>query len=168
MARPKKKGDFKDIITKKLKGNDVKEVASSISKKVEKQIKSKKVSKSSVKKVEVPKKTEIEVEESFSDLQIISKSFPPSSIFHEVYHNIPVERRITKHTDIGSRVIVAKYPVFYKIYFMEYIDVGKPHFPLGGIKVYNVTFEQTQYFYYDSVALHPTKKDKYRVKNIDE
>jgi len=35
MARPKKKGDFKDIITKKLKGNDVKKVAPSTPKKVE-------------------------------------------------------------------------------------------------------------------------------------
>lgn len=174
MARPKKKGDFKDIITKKLKGNDVKEVAPSTSKKVEpkkveKSVKPKEVIKPSVKSDAKVKKIEAaESEECISDLKVVSRAFPPSSIFHELYHNIPVERRITKNTDIGSRVIVAKYPAFYKIYFMEYIDVGKPHFPLGGIKVYNVTFEQTQYFYYDSVALHPTKKDKYRVKNIDE
>lgn len=161
MARPKKKGNFKDIITKKLKGNDVKEVAHSTPKKIEKQTKSEIVSK--------PKKVEVvESEESFSDLRVISRTFPPSSISFDIYYNIPNERRITKNTDIGSRVIVAKYPSFYKIYFMEYIDIGKPHFPLGGVKVYNLTFEQTQYFYYDSVALHPTKKDKYRVKNIDE
>lgn len=169
MARPKKKGDFKDIITKKLKGNDVKEVAPSTSKKVEKIIKSEKVIKPSVKsKGKIKQSEEVESEESISDLRVVSRTFRHSSIEFDTYAHIPVERRITKTTDIGSRVVVAKYPLFYKIYFMEYIDIGKPHFPNGGIKVYNATFEQTQYFYYDSVALHPTKKDKYRVKNIDE
>lgn len=174
MARPKKKGDFKDIITKKLKGNDVKEVAPSTSKKVEpkkveKSVKPKEVIKPSVKSDAKVKKIEAtESEECISDLKVVSRAFRHSSIEFEIYYNIPVERRITKDTDIGSRVVVAKYPLFYKIYFIEYIDAGKPHFPVGGIKVYNATFEQTQYFYYDSVALHPTKKDKYRVKNIDE
>lgn len=169
MARPKKKGDFKDIITKKLKSNDVKKVAPSTSKKVEKQIKPEKVIKPTVKPTEKAKKTEaIEEDESASDLRVISRMFPHSSIEFETYYNIPVDRQITKNTDVGSRVVVAKYPTFYKLYFMEYIDAGKPHFPIGGIKVYNATFEQTQYFYYDAVALHPTKKDKYRVKNIDE
>lgn len=174
MARPKKKSDYKDIITKKLKGSDVKIVAPSTpkkieSKKVKKLTKPKKITESVVKSDTKPKKIEdVESDESISDLKVVSQFFKHSGIEFEIYKNIPVERRITKNTDIGSRVIVAKYPIFYKIYFMEYIDAGKPHFPVGGIKVYNATFEQTQYFYYDSVALHPTKKDKYRVKNIDE
>lgn len=107
-------------------------------------------------------------DEMLSDLRVILRCNPSSTNYFECYQIIPEDRSVTKQTDIGSRVIVAKYPMFYKIYFMEYIDVGKPHFPFGGIKVYNLTFEQTQYFYYDSVALHPNKKDKYRVKNIDE
>jgi hypothetical protein len=103
-----------------------------------------------------------------SDLRIIYSSKELSRSTFSCYAHIPAERRITKDTDIGSRVIVAKYPAFYKIYFMEYIDAGQPHFPHGGIKVYNATYEQAQYFYYESVAIHPTKHDKYRVKNIDE
>ena len=165
MARPKKKGDFKDIIAKKLKGSDVKKVAPSTSKKVEMPIKPK----TTVKPDAKPKKIEeAESDESISDLKVVSRTVRHSSIEFETYHSIPDERRITKYTDVGSRVVVAKYPLFYKIYFMEYIDIGKPHFPIGGIKVYNATFEQTQYFYYDAVALHPTKKDTYRVQNINK
>ena len=51
---------------------------------------------------------------------------------------------------------------------MQYIEAGTKHFPNGGIKVYNSTFDQTQYHRYESVALHPTKKDKYRVTIIEE
>lgn len=164
MARQKNKGDLKNIIIAKLKGTDKKEVAPSTPKKVEAQ---KKVV---VKKQPTSKKSESadESDELLSDLRVISKFKPLSCTDYECYLYIPEDRRITKETDIGSRVIVAKYPMFYKIYFVEYIDAGKPHFPHGGIKVYNATYDQTQYFYYESVAMHPTKKEKYRVKNIDE
>lgn len=158
MARKKNNGDFKETIVAKLKCSDKKEVALSTPKKVETQ-----------KKV-ISKKSELteDAEELFSDLRVVFSAKQLSCTDFQCYSYIPEDRRITKHTDVGSRVIVAKYPMFYKIYFMEYIDVGKPHFPHGGIKIYNATFEQTQYFYYESVALHPTKKDKYRVKNLDE
>lgn len=164
MARQKNKGDLKDIIIAKLKSSDKKEVAPSTPKKVEAQ---KKVA---AKKPPTTKKSESadESEELLSDLRVISKSKPLSCADFECYMFIPEDRRVTKNTDVGSRVIVAKYPMFYKLYFMEYIDMGKKHFPYGGIKIYNATYDQTQYFYYESVATHPTKKDKYRVKNLDE
>jgi hypothetical protein len=173
MARQKKKGTFKDVITSKLKGNSVKEAAPSTPKKAEKKpepVKVKKPEKVIVSKQSTTKKSESleESEELLSDLRVVSKSKPTSCTDFECYFYIPEDRLITKNTDIGSRVIVAKYPLFYKIYFMEYIDIGKKYFPHGAIKVYNATFDQTQYFYYESVAIHPTKKDKYRVKNLDE
>lgn len=99
--------------------------------------------------------------------QIVQKRFPLSDIDYTIFSNVPVQYKINKDTDVGLRVVVAKYPAFYKIYFMQYIDAGAKHFPNGGIKVYNSTFDQTQYHRYESVALHPTKKDKYRVTTIE-
>lgn len=128
-----------------------------------------KTARSISKKIEPVSKDCLEnYQEIVSDLRIISKIYSSSNIEFQIYQNIPSDRKITKLTDVGSRVIVAKYPNFYKMYFMEYIDVGKRHFPNGAIKIYNVTFEQTQYFYYDAVALHPAKKDKYRVTLIED
>jgi hypothetical protein len=172
MARPKKKSSFKDVVRSKLNGTNIKETAHSTPKKAEKQrkvVKVKKPEKVIVAKQQKPKKSEVVIckDESITDLRVIMRSYAKSSIEFETYQYIPSDRQITKLTDVGRRVIVAKYPEFYKIYFMEYVDVGKKHFPNGGIKVYNATHEQTQYFYYDSVALHPSKKDKYRVKNLD-
>ncbi len=120
------------------------------------------------KKVSTSKKPDIS-EEELEQTEItnvfrpINKVFPPSTVCHLVFANIPSDKKISKDTDTGSRVIVAKYPTFYKIYFVEYIDAGKPSFPRGGVKVYNQTFDQMQYFYYESVALHPTKKEKCRI-----
>lgn len=86
---------------------------------------------------------------------------------HKVFFNVPENKKINILTEKGTRVVVAKYPSFYKIYLIEYIEVGMPYYPRGGIKVYNQTFDQVQSFYYESVAIHPTKKDRYKVLNID-
>lgn len=86
-----------------------------------------------------------------------------SRVQHEVFSNVPEDKKISVLTEKGTRVVVAKYPSFYKIYFIEYIESGVPSYPRGGIKVYNQTFEQVQSFYYESVAIHPTKKDKCKI-----
>jgi hypothetical protein len=127
---------------------------------VDTDIKKKKVSTS--KKIEISEE-ELEQKEITNVFKPINKVFPPSTVCHLVFSNIPSDKKISRDTDTGSRVIVAKYPNFYKIYFVEYIEAGKPSFPRGGVKVYNQTFDQMQYFYYESVALHPTKKEKCRI-----
>ena len=95
---------------------------------------------------------------------IYSKIFNHESrIDHEVFLNVPHDKKIDIFTEKGTRVVVAKYPTYYKIYLIEFIEVGRPSYPRGGIKVYNQTFDQVQSFYYESVAVHPTKKDKCRI-----
>ena len=154
MGRPKKKGDFEDIIKSKLNNEEVAPL-------------SKREKKSVTKKISLSEE-EAEDLELVGQFKTIQKRYPPSETDYIVFMSIPEDKRVTKSTDIGSRVIVAKYPFFYKIYFMEYIEKGKTFFPNGGIKCYNSTFDQLQYFPYDSVAIHPTKKDKYKVsKNND-
>lgn len=106
------------------------------------------------------KKQEIE-EKSYS---VFSKIFNAESrIDHEIFLNVPHDKKIDIFTEKGTRVIVAKYPASYKIYLIEFIEVGRPSYPRGGIKVYNQTFDQVQSFYYESVAIHPTKKDKCKI-----
>lgn len=95
---------------------------------------------------------------------VYSKVFNNESrTYHEVFLNVPENKRINTFTEKGTRVVVAKYPSFYKIYFIEYIESGMPFYPRGGIKVYNQTFEQVQSFYYESVAIHPSKNDKCKI-----
>lgn len=109
------------------------------------------------------KKQKIE-ENDEKSYSIFSKIFNAESrIDHEVFSNVPQDKKIDIYTEKGTRVVVAKYPPFYKIYFIEFIEVGRPSYPRGGIKVYNQTFDQVQSFYYESVAIHPTKKDKCKV-----
>lgn len=151
MARPKKSGDFKDLVQSKL-NNEV----APLSKKEKKVVEKKQLSE------------EEEAKQIASQFHITEKRYPTSETTYTVFSNIPNDKRISKNTEVGSRVIVAKYPFFYKIYFMAYMEKGTKFFPNGGIKCYNSTFDQSQYFPYDSVALHPTKKDKYRVTIVDE
>ena len=125
--------------------------------------KSKLISDKETAKKSAPLTEEQEAEEISKQFRVIKRSYPSSSVEYDVFYNIPHTQRITKFTDVGTRVIVAKYPLFHKIYFTKYMEPGMPHFPRGGIKVFNVTQDQHQCFGYDSVALHPTKKDKYRV-----
>lgn len=99
-----------------------------------------------------------------SSYLIRSKIFNNESrIHHNVFYNVPDDKKINIFTEKGIRVTVAKYPSYYKIYFVEYIEPGRQSYPRGGIKVYNQTYEQYQSFYYESVALHPTKKDKCKI-----
>jgi hypothetical protein len=148
MGRPKKSDDLKKIIKSKLNLVDSSKEISSKPKK------EKKISE---------EEEAVEIQDKF---RVVQRSYPPSSVDYSVYYTIPKEYKIDSFTEVGSRVIVAKYPIFYKIYLIKYIEAGVPHFPRGGIKVYNTEYDQIQYHGYDSVALHPTKKDKYRIATI--
>lgn len=78
-----------------------------------------------------------------------------SGNLHEIFVDVSENQMVTDKTEQGIRVLVARYPDFYKIYFFKYIFPGEQSFPKGGIKVWNDTYGQMQYFYYESVALHP-------------
>jgi uncharacterized membrane protein len=71
------------------------------------------------------------------------------------FKKIPHDAQVDKFTLPGQRVIVAKYPDFYKIFLKHYYDAGEPMYPHGGIKVYNATDDKTESFAHDAVALHP-------------
>lgn len=86
---------------------------------------------------------------------------PQSDLTHEVFINVAEHQKITDKTEKGVRVLVARYPDFYKIYFHSYLPVGSNSYPRGGVKVFNSTMDQFQCFYFESVALHPNQKIKY-------
>lgn len=83
-----------------------------------------------------------------------------SGTSHQVFLNVAEHQKVTDKTEKGIRVLVAKYPDFYKIYFYQYIPIGANSYPRGGVKVFNATDDQFQCFYFESVALHP-KGGKY-------
>lgn len=87
---------------------------------------------------------------------------PESQIAHMVFIGVSNHQKITQDTEKGTRVLVARYPDFYKIYFFRYIPVGSTSYPRGGVKVFNATEDQFQCFYYESVAIHPTQKGLFR------
>lgn len=78
-----------------------------------------------------------------------------SSISHEIFIGVEDHQKITEKTERGVRVLVARYPDTYKIYFYKFIPVGSNNYPRGGIKVFNATMDQFQCFYFESVAVHP-------------
>jgi hypothetical protein len=83
---------------------------------------------------------------------------PESGIVHVVFVNVADHQKVSDSTERGTRVLVARYPDFYKIYFSRYIPVGSDSYPRGGVMVYNATDDQYQCFYFESVAIHPTQK----------
>jgi hypothetical protein len=84
----------------------------------------------------------------------------PSGTAHQVFLNVADHQKVTDKTEKGIRVLVARYPDFYKIYFHSYLPVGSDSYPRGGVRVFNATVDQYQCFYFESVALHP-KGGKY-------
>lgn len=80
---------------------------------------------------------------------------PESSCLHSIFVEVSDIQKVTDKTEKGIRVLVARYPDFYKIYFHSYLSPGTPSYPRGGIRVYNVTLGQMQCFYFESVAIHP-------------
>ena len=96
-----------------------------------------------------------EEKEKMSFFERRQQTFNSSSTAHEVFIGVTENQQVKPDTEKGVRVLVARYPDFYKIYFHSYIQPGTPSFPRGGVKVWNATHDQMQYFYFESVALHP-------------
>lgn len=76
-------------------------------------------------------------------------------VHRTVFKDVPTEHRISQDLVAkGTRVLVAQYPDFYRIYFKKYHEVGEGY-PHGGIEVYSANNGRTEFYYYESVALHP-------------
>ncbi len=148
-AKVKKTDSFGDTIRKKLSPKKSNEV----------------VDKKSTTEAVKQSKIEENDKESLNDLnyKIINKRFPPNfSLDFKVFQTIPTTKKVDKFTERGTRVYVARYPEFYKIYLIKYHDIGSHGFPNGGVTVYNATFEQVQHHPIDGVMLHQ-KLDKCKI-----
>lgn len=108
-------------------------------------------------KVKVVRKKKIEQsEDSHSSYYKTSyKSVSSSTIQHWVYLDVDNEHVVDSLTPKGTRLLVARYPDFYKIFLYKSHISGEPSWPKGGVEVYNSNYETMQYFYFDSVAIHP-------------
>lgn len=78
-----------------------------------------------------------------------------SELQHKVFVEIPDHQKVNELTARGTRVLVARYPDFYKIYLSKFVAAGRPGFPRGGVVVWNSNDDQMQSFYLESVAIHP-------------
>jgi hypothetical protein len=78
-----------------------------------------------------------------------------STTEHWIYLNVDKESAVDSLTQKGTRLLVARYPDFYKIYLYKTHIPGESSWPNGGVTVYNSNYEMLQSFYYDSVAIHP-------------
>ena len=78
-----------------------------------------------------------------------------SNVTHQVFNDVDEPHKVDFFTQKGTRLLVARYPDFYKIYLYKTHRAGEPSWPNGGVMVYNANYETMQYFYYDSVAIHP-------------
>jgi hypothetical protein len=78
-----------------------------------------------------------------------------SNVTHWVFNDVDEPHKVDFFTQKGTRLLVARYPDFYKIYLYKTHRAGEPSWPNGGVMVYNANYETMQYFYYDSVAIHP-------------
>lgn len=78
-----------------------------------------------------------------------------SNVTHWVFNDVDEPHKVDFFTQKGTRLLVARYPDFYKIYLYKTHRAGEPNWPNGGVMVYNANYETMQYFYYDSVAIHP-------------
>ena len=92
---------------------------------------------------------------------------PENGLVHRVFVGVKDAQKIREDTPVGTRVLVARYPDFYKLYLYDFKLVGSPHYPYGGVKVWNSTHGQMQSFYYDSVAIHPVG-DTHRFERVEE
>jgi hypothetical protein len=84
--------------------------------------------------------------------RIVSKK---SNIEHWTFQEVDNDHKVDQFTIKGTRVLVASYPDFYKIFVYKTHVSGEQSWPNGGVTVYNATYEIMQSFYYDSVAIHP-------------
>ena len=90
-----------------------------------------------------------------SILRRVERYCPSKSFLYECFDKIPKDKLIDKFTSPGTRVLVAKYPDYYKLFFLKYHEAGERYYPNGGIEVWNANEECKTAFFVDSVALHP-------------
>lgn len=103
------------------------------------------------------KKNDIQNEEGHSKyFKCIQRTVTKNSnTAHWIFQEVDSEHKVDQFTMKGTRLLVARYPDFYKIYLYKTHTSGEPSWPNGGVTVYNATYETMQSFYYDSVAIHP-------------
>jgi len=115
--------------------------------------------KKSTKNIEKPKhggrkpKNPEEIKEYYERKEVVFN--PSSGTSHQVFTGVKLCQQINETTQMGTRVLVARYPNFYRLYLYSFHKPGEPTFPRGGIKIWNSNFHQIQYFYQESVAIHP-------------
>jgi hypothetical protein len=88
-------------------------------------------------------------------LKRIEKFSPSRSLMYEAFEKIPSKQRVDPFTPYGTRVLVAKYPDFYKLFLIRYHEEGEPSYPYGGVEVWNANDDCRCAFYYDAVSIHP-------------
>jgi len=106
-------------------------------------------------KVKVKKKIDSSEESRSSYYKTAYKSVSSSTIQHWVYTDVDTHNTVNSLTPKGTRLLVARYPDFYKVFLYKTHSSGEPSWPNGGVEVYNSNYETMQYFYFDSVAIHP-------------
>lgn len=84
------------------------------------------------------------------------------------FENVPMESQIQNFTEIGIRVLVAKYPDFYKIYFKRFFVTGDENHRQDAVEVYNANEERCECHYADQVALHPEGGSRRMIVLTDE
>lgn len=88
-------------------------------------------------------------------LKRIEKYSPTRSLMYEAFDKIPLKQRVDPFTPYGTRVLVAKYPDYYKLFLIRYHEEGESSYPFGGVEVWNANDDCRCAFYYDSVSIHP-------------
>lgn len=78
-----------------------------------------------------------------------------SSTEHWIFLEVTDESKVNNFTMKGTRLLVAKYPDYYKLYLYKTHTSNEPSWPNGGVTIYNATDDTMQSFYYESVAIHP-------------
>lgn len=131
-----------------------KEVVKKVAEKVE-DVPVKTATDKSPKKKKLKKLSAVEGEKSSYFKSVTRVINPSSGLSLDVYINVDSDHRVDKLTPKGTRILVARYPDFYKIYLYKTHSAGDPHFPYGGVTAYNTTYEMFQCFSYESVAIHP-------------
>jgi hypothetical protein len=78
-----------------------------------------------------------------------------SSTEHWIFLDVNDENKVDRFTLKGTRVLVAKYPDYYKLYLYKTHTPDEMSWPIGGVTIYNATDDVMQSFYYESVVIHP-------------
>jgi len=78
-----------------------------------------------------------------------------SSTEHWIFLDVKDDSKVDRFTLKGTRVLVAKYPDYYKLYLYKTHTPDEMSWPIGGVTIYNAMDDIMQSFYYESVVIHP-------------